>query len=306
MSKDFLIEDNNDLDTYLVEIAQYRQLSAQEERELAWRIIGREDTEAKEKLIKHNLKLVVAEAKKHRGLLEFWDLIQEGNLGLIKAASTYDPERGTRFSTHAVWWIVQSIRRAIEDKARTIRIPAYLETELRRIKRMRNSYLNQFGHEPEIAEIAEALEIPEERIKNLLQVESTSSLDRDLHNDFSDPMTFADVIEDENNEIDRMAEIITAQQIVDQALKRMEPRERYIVARRYGVGDQNENTRSLEEIGKELKLTRERVRQIEASGFKRIKIHELREAWCIGDTQPMTREEKTRLKRSLVGMSKRK
>ena len=301
--KGYVYGKDNALDDCLNEIGTYRVLSQAEEHYLAGRIaLG--DKDARDKLIKHNLRLVVSVAKKFVGILELWDLIQEGNMGLIKATTRYEPERGTggqRFSTYAVWWIRQFICRAIDEKARPIRIPSYMETNIRKIGRMRKEYLDKFGCEPSIEEMAEATNCGQDTIISALEVSSVMSIERAILSvDGSEDMLVAEVLADPINEIEDFIKADTEKQIVASALDCMAANERHVVIERYGLD--GGHTRSLEEVSRTRKVTRERIRQIEESGLKKVRLSDLASVWGIDqvDRSGLSRAEKSAEKNLLM------
>ena len=253
---------------YLKEIGQVKLLSADEEVELAKRI-SEGDQEAKNKLTEANLRLVVSIAKKHVGHnLAFLDLIQEGNIGLIKAAEKFDCDRGFRFSTYATWWIRQAITRAIADQARTIRIPVHMVETINRMRQATNQLVYQNGHEPTPEELAKAMDMSVERVREIQRMaQEPASLESPVGEE--EDSSLGDFVADENAEAPGKAadRAMVAQQI-NLALKSLTPREEKVIRLRFGLDDGR--PRTLEEVGRDFGVTRERVRQIEAKAIRKL------------------------------------
>ena len=253
---------------YLKEIGQIKLLSAEEEVELAKRV-SEGDQEAKNKLTEANLRLVVSIAKKHVGHnLAFLDLIQEGNIGLIKAAEKFDCDRGFRFSTYATWWIRQAITRAIADQARTIRIPVHMVETINRMRQATNQLVYQNGHEPTPEELAKAMDMSVERVREIQRMaQEPASLESPVGEE--EDSSLGDFVADENAEAPGKAadRAMVAQQI-NQALKSLTPREEKVIRLRFGLDDGR--PRTLEEVGRDFGVTRERVRQIEAKAIRKL------------------------------------
>ena len=255
--------------TYLKEIGRVPLLSADEEAELA-RAAQAGDEEARRRLSEANLRLVVSVAKRYAGRgLPFLDLIQEGNLGLMKAAEKFEPDRGFKFSTYATWWIRQSITRAIADQGRTIRIPVHLVESINRVKKTAGELLRKNGREPTAEEIAAQLEMEPARVRELLQLaqepvslETPVGEEEDAH--------LEDFIQDEEAgvPVDEAGRQLLRRELMN-VLKSLTPREERVIALRFGLEDGR--ARILEELGKEFHVTRERVRQIEAKALRKLR-----------------------------------
>ncbi len=246
---------------YLKSIGKVRLLTAAEEVYLAKRI-EKGDLSAKSKLIEANLRLVVSVAKKYfnRGML-LLDLIQEGNLGLIKAVDKYDYKRGFKFSTYATWWIRQAVTRAISDKARTIRIPVHMVENVNKYIRIQRQLLQKLGREPNHDEIAELLGITPDRVREIIKIaEKTISLDTPIGE--GEDAHISDFVEDSEVEAPLdAATFFMLQKDLQVVLNTLKDRERKIIKLRFGL--QDGLPRTLEEVGREFSLTRERIRQIE-------------------------------------------
>lgn len=254
---------------YLKEIGKVPLLSAEEEIELAKRMEDG-DEEAKKKLAEANLRLVVSIAKRYvgRGML-FLDLIQEGNLGLIKAVEKFDYRKGYKFSTYATWWIRQAITRAIADQARTIRIPVHMVETINKLIRVSRQLLQELGREPLPEEIAEEMDIPVERVREILKIsQEPVSLETPIGEE--EDSHLGDFIQDENVPVPAEAAAFTLlkEQLVD-VLGTLTEREQKVLRLRFGLDDGR--ARTLEEVGKEFKVTRERIRQIEAKALRKLR-----------------------------------
>ena len=254
---------------YLKEIGKVPLLSAEEEIELAQRMeMG--DEEAKKKLAEANLRLVVSIAKRYvgRGML-FLDLIQEGNLGLIKAVEKFDCRKGFKFSTYATWWIRQAITRAIADQARTIRIPVHMVETINKTLRMTRTLLQELGREPTPEEVAARLNVPVSRVREVLKISRDPvSLDTPIGEE--DDSHLGDFIEDDSalSPADSAAFSMLKEELGN-ALESLTDRERQVVRLRFGL--QDGRARTLEEVGKEFNVTRERIRQIEAKALRKLR-----------------------------------
>ena len=254
---------------YLREIGKIPLLSYEEELELAKRIL-KGDEEAKQKLAESNLRLVVSIAKKYvgRGML-FLDLIQEGNMGLIKAVEKFDYTKGYKFSTYATWWIRQAITRAIADQARTIRIPVHMVETINKLIRTSRHLLQQNGREPTPEEIAKEMEIPVEKVMEIQKIaQDPVSLETPIGEE--DDSHLGDFIQDEDSPApqDSAAYTLLKEQLED-VMETLTPREAKVLRLRFGLEDGK--ARTLEEVGKEFMVTRERIRQIEAKALRKLR-----------------------------------
>ena len=254
---------------YLKEIGKVDLLSAEDEIELAKRM-EQGDEEAKKKLSEANLRLVVSIAKRYvgRGLL-FLDLIQEGNLGLIKAVEKFDYRKGYKFSTYATWWIRQAITRAIADQARTIRIPVHMVETINKLIRVSRQLLQELGREPSPEEIAEVLKMPEERVREILKIsQEPVSLETPIGEE--EDSHLGDFIQDDNVPVpaDAAAATLLREQL-DEVLSTLTEREQKVLRLRFGLDDGRQRT--LEEVGREFNVTRERIRQIEAKALRKLR-----------------------------------
>lgn len=254
---------------HLREIGKIPLLTAEEEGELAERIVNGDD-EARDRLITANMRLVVSIAKHYVGRgMPLLDLIQEGYSGLIKAVEKFDYTKGFKFSTYATWWIRQSITRAIADQARTIRIPVHMVETISRVKKAQNKLLHENGHEPTIDEVAQELNMPSDRVREIIRIaQDPVSLEAPVGEE--EDSYLGDFIPDE----DAPAPIDTAMQAVfkdelNKALNTLPEREREVLKFRYGVGYDRSHT--LEEVGRQFKVTRERIRQIEAKALIKLR-----------------------------------
>ncbi len=254
---------------YLKEIGKVPLLSAEEEIELAKRM-EEGDEEAKKKLAEANLRLVVSIAKRYvgRGML-FLDLIQEGNLGLIKAVEKFDYRKGYKFSTYATWWIRQAITRAIADQARTIRIPVHMVETINKLVRVSRQLLQELGREPTPEEIAAEMDIPVDRVREILKIsQEPVSLETPIGEE--EDSHLGDFIQDENVPVpaDAAAFTLLKEQLVE-VLGTLTEREQKVLRLRFGLDDGR--ARTLEEVGREFNVTRERIRQIEAKALRKLR-----------------------------------
>ena len=254
---------------YLKEIGKVPLLSAEEEIELAQRM-ETGDEEAKKRLAEANLRLVVSIAKRYvgRGML-FLDLIQEGNLGLIKAVEKFDYRKGYKFSTYATWWIRQAITRAIADQARTIRIPVHMVETINKLIRVSRQLLQELGREPLPEEIAEEMNLPVERVREILKIsQEPVSLETPIGEE--EDSHLGDFIQDDNVPVpaDAAAFTLLKEQLVE-VLGTLTEREQKVLRLRFGLDDGR--ARTLEEVGKEFNVTRERIRQIEAKALRKLR-----------------------------------
>lgn len=254
---------------YLKEIGKVPLLSAAEEVELA-KLMGAGDQEAKQKLAEANLRLVVSIAKRYvgRGML-FLDLIQEGNLGLIKAVEKFDYQKGYKFSTYATWWIRQAITRAIADQARTIRIPVHMVETINKLIRVSRQLLQQYGRDPLPEELAKEMDISEEKVREILKIaQEPVSLETPIGEE--EDSHLGDFIPDDDAPAPAEAAAFTLlkEQLMD-VLDTLTPREEKVLKLRFGLEDGR--ARTLEEVGKEFQVTRERIRQIEAKALRKLR-----------------------------------
>ncbi len=254
---------------YLKDIGRVPLLTAEEELKLA-QDMANGDAEAKTKLINANLRLVVSIAKRYVGRgMQFLDLIQEGNLGLMKAVDKFDYTKGFKFSTYATWWIRQAITRSIADQARTIRIPVHMVETINKLVKVSRVLLQQYGREPTQAEIAEAMGISEARVVEIQKIaQDPVSLETPIGEE--DDSHLGDFIEDVNAASPSdVAENKMLKEQVEEILNTLAPREAMVLILRYGLRDNR--PRTLEEVGKVFNVTRERIRQIEAKALRRLK-----------------------------------
>ena len=254
---------------YLKEIGKVPLLTGEQERELAIRM-EQGDEDAKKKLCESNLRLVVSIAKRYlnRGL-SFLDLIQEGNLGLIKAVDKFDYTKGYKFSTYATWWIRQAITRAIADQGRTIRIPVHMIETINKIKKESRIILQETGKEPTAEELAEKLELPVEKVKSILEMnQDPISLETPVGSE--EDSELGDFVEDDKfaNPYDATTRVLLKEQL-DEVLKTLNEREEMVLRYRYGLDDGSQKT--LEEVGKIFNVTRERIRQIEVKALRKLR-----------------------------------
>jgi RNA polymerase primary sigma factor len=259
---------------YLREIGKIPLLNAEEELELAQRVVNG-DKRAKDKMAEANMRLVVSIAKRYSGRgLDFLDLIQEGNTGLLRAVEKFDPDKGFKFSTYATWWIRQAITRAIADQARTIRIPVHMVETINKLLRTQRRMTQELNREPTIEELAKELEMEPEKVEYVIKIkQDITSLDAGVGRDGEDEdSVLGDFIEDEEGATPE--ESATSQLLKEQVqavLSTLSEREQKIVKMRFGL--ENGKSHTLEEVGQEFAVTRERIRQIEAKALAKLRKH---------------------------------
>jgi RNA polymerase primary sigma factor len=259
---------------YLREIGKIPLLSAEEELALAKKVVAG-DKRAKDKMAEANMRLVVSIAKRYSGRgLDFLDLIQEGNTGLLRAVEKFDPDKGFKFSTYATWWIRQAITRAIADQARTIRIPVHMVETINKLLRTQRRMTQELNREPTIEELAKELEMEPEKVEYVIKIkQDITSLDAGVGRDGEDEdSVLGDFIEDEDGATPE--ESATNQLLKEQVqavLSTLSEREQKIVKMRFGL--ENGKSHTLEEVGQEFAVTRERIRQIEAKALAKLRKH---------------------------------
>lgn len=254
---------------YLKEIGRIPLLTVEEEKMLAERMING-DEDAKVRLIESNLRLVVSNAKKfiNRGM-QFLDLIQEGNLGLMKAVEKFDYTKGYKFSTYATWWIRQAITRAIADQARTIRIPVHMVETIHKVTRYSRQMLQELGREPTAEEIGEKIGQPAEKVREILKIsQDPMSLEAPVGEE--EDSRVGDFLPDTETQPPADAAAATIlREVIERELHTLTPREEHVIKLRFGLYDGR--TRTLEEVGREFEITRERIRQIEAKALRKLR-----------------------------------
>lgn len=254
---------------YLKEIGTVPLLSAEEELELAKRKSAG-DKAAKERLIEANLRLVVSIAKRYTGRgMSFLDLVQEGNLGLIKGVEKFDYDKGFKLSTYATWWIRQSVTRALADQARTIRVPVHMVETINKMSKMQRKLTLELGYEPSIPELAKALDMSEEKVMEIMQIaREPASLETPIGEE--DDSNLGDFVADSNVVTpEQNVESVMLREHIDTLLADLKERERQVIVLRFGLEDGH--PRTLEEVGKEFNVTRERIRQIEAKALRKLR-----------------------------------
>ena len=254
---------------YLKEIGTVPLLSAEEELRLAKRK-AEGDPIAKDRLIEANLRLVVSIAKRYTGRgMSFLDLVQEGNLGLIKGVEKFDYTKGYKLSTYATWWIRQSVTRALADQARTIRVPVHMVETINKMSKMQRKLTLELGYEPSVAELSEALEMTEDKVMEIMQIaREPASLETPIgeedDSNLGDFVADGNVVTPEGN-----VESVMLREHIDTLLGDLKERERQVIVLRFGLEDGH--PRTLEEVGKEFNVTRERIRQIEAKALRKLR-----------------------------------
>ena len=254
---------------YLKEIGTVPLLNAEEELRLAKRKADGDD-DAKERLIEANLRLVVSIAKRYTGRgMSFLDLVQEGNLGLIKGVEKFDYTKGYKLSTYATWWIRQSVTRALADQARTIRVPVHMVETINKMSKMQRKLTLELGYEPSVSELAEALDMSEDKVMEIMQIaREPASLETPIGEE--DDSNLGDFVAD-NNVVtpEGNVESVMLREHIDALLGDLKERERQVIVLRFGLEDGH--PRTLEEVGKEFNVTRERIRQIEAKALRKLR-----------------------------------
>ncbi len=254
---------------YLKEIGKVKLLSPEEEVDLAIRMADGDEA-AKQQMAEANLRLVVSIAKRYVGRgMQFLDLIQEGNLGLIKAVDKFNYQKGYKFSTYATWWIRQAITRAIADQARTIRIPVHMVETINKVIRVSRQLLQELGHDPSPEEIADEMNMPVDKVRDILKIaQEPVSLETPIGEE--EDSHLGDFLEDENaSEPAEVASFTLLKEQLMEVLDTLTPREKKVLELRFGIIDGR--TRTLEEVGKEFNVTRERIRQIEAKALRKLR-----------------------------------
>ena len=256
--------------TYLKDIGKVPLLTGEEEIELAKRMVEG-DEYARAKLSESNLRLVVSIAKRYvsRSNMQFLDLIQEGNIGLLKAVEKFDYTKGFRFSTYATWWIRQSITRAIADQARTIRVPVHMVETINRLTRTTRALIQKLGRDPTASEIAQAMGVTEARVAEIQKIAlDPISLETTIGDE--EDSKISDFIEDESalSPLEATSQVLLREQLLS-VIETLTPREQKVIRMRYGLD--NSHPRTLEEVGKEFNVTRERIRQIEAKALRKLR-----------------------------------
>ena len=254
---------------YLKEIGTVPLLTAEEELKLAKRK-AEGDQVAKERLIEANLRLVVSIAKRYTGRgMSFLDLVQEGNLGLIKGVEKFDYTKGYKLSTYATWWIRQSVTRALADQARTIRVPVHMVETINKMSKMQRKLTLELGYEPSVTELADALDMTEEKVMEIMQIaREPASLETPIGEE--DDSNLGDFVADSNAVTpEGNVESVMLREHIDMLLEDLKERERQVIVLRFGLEDGH--PRTLEEVGKEFNVTRERIRQIEAKALRKLR-----------------------------------
>jgi RNA polymerase primary sigma factor len=259
---------------YLREIGKIPLLNSEEELALAQKVVAG-DKRAKDKMAEANMRLVVSIAKRYSGRgLDFLDLIQEGNTGLLRAVEKFDPDKGFKFSTYATWWIRQAITRAIADQARTIRIPVHMVETINKLLRTQRRMTQELNREPTIEELAKELEMEPEKVEYVIKIkQDITSLDAGVGRDGEDEdSVLGDFIEDEEGQTpEESATNQLLKEQVQSVLSTLSDREQKIIKMRFGL--ENGKSHTLEEVGQEFAVTRERIRQIEAKALAKLRKH---------------------------------
>ena len=258
---------------YLREIGKIPLLTSEEELALAKRVVEG-DRRAKDKMAEANMRLVVSIAKRYSGRgLDFLDLIQEGNTGLLRAVEKFDPDKGFKFSTYATWWIRQAITRAIADQARTIRIPVHMVETINKLLRTQRRMTQELNREPTVEELAKELDMEPDKIEYVMKIkQDITSLDGAVGRDDDEDSVLGDFIEDEDSATpEESASVQLLKEQVQAALGALSDREQKIIRMRFGLD--NGKSHTLEEVGQEFAVTRERIRQIEAKALAKLRKH---------------------------------
>ena len=254
---------------YLKEIGAVPLLTPEEEMDLAIRK-SQGDVKAKNRLIEANLRLVVSIAKRYTGRgMSFLDLVQEGNLGLIKGVEKFDYTKGYKLSTYATWWIRQSVTRALADQARTIRVPVHMVETINKMSKMQRKLTLELGYEPSISELAEALEMSQERVMEIMQIaREPASLETPIGEE--DDSNLGDFVADYKGVTpEENIDAVMLREQIDELLNDLKDREKQVIIRRFGLDDGH--PRTLEEVGREFDVTRERIRQIESKAIRKLR-----------------------------------
>ena len=260
---------NDPVRMYLKEIGVVPLLTNEEEQELAI-LVEQGDLEAKQRLAEANLRLVVSIAKRYVGRgMQFLDLIQEGNMGLMKAVDKFDYTKGYKLSTYATWWIRQSVTRALADQARTIRVPVHMVETINKMSKMQRKLTLELGYEPSVAELAKALDMSEDKVMEIMQIaREPASLETPIGEE--DDSNLGDFVADVNTVTpEGNVESVMLRDHIDALLGDLKERERQVIELRFGLRDGH--PRTLEEVGKEFNVTRERIRQIEAKALRKLR-----------------------------------
>ncbi|MFW6012857.1 MAG: sigma-70 family RNA polymerase sigma factor [Candidatus Bipolaricaulota bacterium] len=271
-------EEKNPIRRYFDEVGKEELLSREEEVELAKRV-EQGDEKAKEQLASANLRLVISIAKKYRNYgLPFLDLIQEGNLGLMKAIEKFDWRKGYKFSTYATWWIRQAILKALTNRSRTVRVPAHMKELSRKIDRVEQEHIQEHGEEPSAEEVAEQLDVTKEKVRRAKKsTQTTVSLDKPLGEESDDGGVLGDILEDENSatpEKESFGDLLKGR-LKGLLNKELTDREKHILKLRYGLEDYQ--PRTLEEVGEVFDISRERVRQLQNRAIKKLQKPEIKD-----------------------------
>ncbi len=283
-------KEKNPIRRYFDEVGNEALLTREEEVELAKRI-EQGDEQAKEKLASSNLRLVISIAKKYRNYgLPFLDLIQEGNLGLMKAIEKFDWRKGYKFSTYATWWIRQAILKALTNRSRTVRVPAHMKELSRKIDRVEEEYIQEHGTEPPVEKVAEDLDVTVEKVRRAKKAaQTTISLDKPLGEESSDSGVLGDIFADDHlpTPEEETFDSLLKGRLKGLLNKELTDREKHILKLRYGLEDYK--TRTLEEVGEVFDISRERVRQLQNRAIEKLQRPEIKEE--LGRYKKLSKEE---------------